>query len=71
MSLLFKSQQQVPTQIIPEQPPREVVGAARDKNHHSFSARGGKKVAHHCFRQYLKKQTANKWLYTLKVSFRQ
>ena len=23
-----------------------VVGAARDKNHNSFSARGGKKVAH-------------------------
>ena len=24
-----------------------VVGAARDKNHNSFSARGGKKVVHH------------------------
>ena len=24
-----------------------VVGAARDKNHNSFSAHGGKKVAHH------------------------
>ena len=25
-----------------------VVGAARDKTHESFSARGGKKVVHHC-----------------------
>ena len=24
-----------------------IVDAARDKNHYSFSARGGKKVAHH------------------------
>ena len=27
-----------------------VVGVARDKTRNSFSARGGKKVAHHCFK---------------------
>ena len=27
------------------------MGAARDKNHNSFSARGGEKVAHYCTRE--------------------
>ena len=31
-----------------------VVCAARDKNHNSFSARSGKKVAHHCLKQTIK-----------------
>ena len=29
-----------------------VVGVARYKTHNTFSARGGKKVAHHCHKPY-------------------
>ena len=31
-----------------------VVDAARDKNYNTFLARGGKKVAHHCFKSLTK-----------------